>query len=135
MLMSIGAGPTALTMHIACGSGVKQNQPWDIAMIFFPVFTDLSGAAEKCLKAQVECRHLCHMGIGFIQYTVDKPNPLVIRVLNCCPHLVIAFLGHAVSPEFLCEVYHLQKALFPVLFHMRKNLIYQNTGSLSLCLM
>lgn len=65
VLVTICAGPAAGAVHVACRGRVKQNQPRNVAVILLAVFANLLGAAEECLKAQIQSRHLCDMRARF----------------------------------------------------------------------
>ena len=104
-LVTICTGPASLTMHIAGGCRVKENQPRNIAVVDFTVLTDHLCAAEESFKTKIQCSHFGNMRICFIQYAIDEFNPSVIRIFDSCSNLIVIFFGKSIAPELFCPVY------------------------------
>ena len=106
VLRAISTGPTALAMHVAGTCRIKENKPWDIASVLFPVCPDHLGTSEKGLITKVEHCHLGNVRICLINYFIYKLDPSIVRVLESCSYLIKLVLSCSIfPPEFLCLIY------------------------------
>ena len=82
VFVAVGTGPAADAVHVASRCRIEQDQPRNVAVIFFTVFTDHLGAAKEGFVTKVQKRHLCEIRIDLIDRPVDELHPAVVRIGN-----------------------------------------------------
>ena len=104
VLVTIGAGPAALAVHIAGRGRVKQDEHGHIAVVFLPVRMDLLGAAEKHFVADIQHGGLEHMLVRLVDDAVDIVDPAAVWVVDLTADGVKALFVLVLLPEFCDEV-------------------------------
>ena len=101
--VAVFGSPAAGAVHIAGGGGVHQNEPRDVAAVFFGVLLCLLVAAEAALIHRIGEEGFEDVGVGFIQDALDIMRPLSLRLARnhvqyleglLFPHAALNFLGH-----------------------------------------
>ena len=137
IFMSVGSGPASGTVHIAGGCRIEQNQPRDIAVVFFPVLPNCLGSPKKCLVTKIQKRHLGKLRIDFIDRFINKLHPAVVRILDCCLDRSDFLRCERLSEEFFRKIHELQISfsLVRTFLYISNQTINDNTNRLTLCCM
>ena len=113
-LRKIGlSGRSIVPMLIGFGCSVPaiihQHRPWNVAVVFFTVHTDLFRSDESCLESQVQSSHFDHLRIQLVQSAVDILYPFVVRILQHGADVVEGFLRKHISGKFLYKIRQIQQ--------------------------
>ena len=101
LLMAVFRRPAAGAVHIAGGGRIHQNQPGNIAAVFFGVFLRLLVAAEAALVHCIGQERFKNIGVGLIQQPLDIMRPLAIGLVgNHMQHFKGFFFPHAALDLF-----------------------------------
>ncbi len=107
--MAVFCCPASGAVQVTGTCRVHQHRPWDVAVVFFTVHTDLFRSDESCLESQVQSSHFDHLRIQLVQSAVDILYPFVVRILQHGADVVEGFLRKHISGKFLYKIRQIQQ--------------------------
>ena len=110
--------PASHAVQVAGAGGIHQDQPGNVAVIFFPVGTDRLCPVEHGLETEVQKGHLQHVRIQLIEQPVDIDIPFLIGIPDHPPDLIILLFREHVAHIFFCNINQVQHSSDPVLLHL-----------------
>ena len=114
-LVAVFCCPASGAVQVTGTCRVHQHRPWDVAVVFFTVHTDLFRSDESCLESQVQSSHFDHLRIQLVQSAVDILYPFVVRILQHGADVVERFLRKHISSKFLYKIRQIQQCFCSVI--------------------
>ena len=121
--MAVFRRPAALAFEVAGTGWVEQNDPGDIALVFFTILAHGFCAVVGGVKSEREKHFFDYVAVDIAQDTHRKLIPHVLRVFRAFADSLQGFCGKKVPNDALDLVHQFQQVCLRILVHIFEQLV------------
>ncbi len=130
--VAVLCSPAARAVHVACGSGIHQDNPRNAHAIFLGILLYFLESAEAGLETEVQKLHAEDVRVDVVQNLVGVLHVLGIRILEYSTNTVICFGSPSVAVELLDKIDQLDHVLRTIFVDVLDCRIEYNTQCFTL---